>query len=429
MSEDCLTLNIWTPAKPGESAALPVYVYIHGGAYAIGSGSSAMYDGASFAGHGIVAVTINYRLNALGFLAGRTTFDKYGTTGNWGHLDQILALEWIRDNIAAFGGDPDNVTIGGESAGSYSVSALILSPLAKGLFRGAIMESGTILGAAAASYYPKCDLARSIEQGRMLSSVFQADDDAEGLARLRQVDATVLAQLTQFSWDQTSLAPFALMPVFDGKVIPENPYKALKEGTFNKVGLLWGFNGDEGSIFVPETTTEPTYAMLTAINCGYDKVRTVLDRFPVDADNPAFRRTRRLLAYTAFIAGMKTFGDAAAAQGMDVYAYNFTYVSPENAAARLGAKHAAELPYVFNNLSVGGLKRPEQQALADEMHLRWVNFIKTGNPNQGMQLPTNIQWPKYNPQNAKVMRFDTSVNVGTLPDIEDMEFITELLHK
>jgi para-nitrobenzyl esterase len=427
VSEDCLTLNIWTPAEAGAGAALPVYVYIHGGAYAIGSGSSALYDGTSFAGHGIVAVTVNYRLNALGFLAGRTTYDMYGTTGNWGHLDQILALEWVRDNIAAFGGDPGNVTVGGESAGSYSVSALILSPAAEGLFHGAIMESGTILGAAATSYYAKCDLARSIEQGRMLSSVFHADDDAEGLARLRRVDASVLARLAEFRWDQTSLAPFALMPVFDGKVIPANPYKALKEGAFNKVRLLWGFNGDEGSMFVPETASEPTYALLAAINCGYDKAQAVLDRFPVDAEHPAFLRIRRLLAYTGFTAGMKTFGDAAAARGMDVYAYNFNYVSPENAAVGLGAKHAAELPYVFNNLQVEGLKRPEQQATADEMHLRWVNFITTGNPNQGVQLPTNIQWPKYTPQNSAVMRFDTAVSVGTLPDKEDMEFMERVL--
>ncbi|MDR1685568.1 MAG: carboxylesterase family protein [Desulfovibrio sp.] len=427
MSEDCLTLNIWTPAEAGESDRLPVYVYIHGGAYALGTGSDAMYDAASFARQGIVAVTINYRLNAMGFLAGRATFDKYGTTGNWGHLDQIMALEWLRDNVAAFGGDPGKVTVGGESAGSYSVSALILSPLAKGLFHGAIMESGTILGAAATSYYAKCDLARSIELGKMLSSVFHADDNAEGLAGLRQADATVLAQLAQFRWDQTSLAPFPLMPVFDGKVIPENPYKALKDGTFNKVRVLWGFNRDEGSIFVPETTSEPTYAMLAAINCGNDNARAVLARFPVDADHPAFRRVRRLLAYTGFTAGMKTFADAAVAQGLDVYAYNFNYVSPKDAAGGLGARHAAELPYVFNNLHVEGLKEPEQQALADEMHLRWGNFIKTGDPNQGVKLPTNIQWPKYNSQNSDVMRFDTSVTVGTLPDKEDMEFMERLL--
>ncbi|MBR1672481.1 MAG: carboxylesterase family protein, partial [Fretibacterium sp.] len=144
----CLTLNVWAPAgaKPGDG--LPVYVFIHGGAYAQGSGSVLTYHSKSLARDGIVAVTINYRLNAQGFLATRATLEKYGTTGNWGHLDQIEALKWVRANIASFGGDPAKVTIGGESAGSFSVSTMILSPLAKGLFRAAIMESGTILGAA-----------------------------------------------------------------------------------------------------------------------------------------------------------------------------------------------------------------------------------------------------------------------------------------
>jgi para-nitrobenzyl esterase len=426
MSEDCLTLNIWAPANSGKNAKLPVYVFIHGGGYAVGSGSEALFGGASFARQGIMAVNLNYRLNAMGFFASQTTFDRYGTTGNWGHLDQIMALEWIRDNIAAFGGDPDNVTIGGESAGSFSVSALILSPLARGLFHGAIMESGTILGAATSSYYAKCDLERSIEVGRMLSSVFHAKDDAEGLAELRRVDAGVLARLTEFSLDNTHLVPFFLIPVFDGKMMPKDPRKALRDGDFNKVRLLWGFNADEGSIFLPASTTESSYAVLATIAYGSDKARAVLERFPVDADNPAFQRARQLLGYTYFSVDMKAFGDAMAGQEVDVYAYLFAYVSPENAAAGIGASHGMVLPYFFDNLPIRGLEGPEHRALADEMHMRWVNFIKTGNPNQNAGQPAKTVWPKYDPQSPKVMRFDTPVTVEPLPHKEDMEFLKSL---
>ena len=201
MSEDCLTLNVWTPAAPGSDEKLPVYVFIHGGAFAIGSGAEPTYDGTNFAKRGIVTITINYRLNALGFYATQETYDRYGTTGNWGYLDQIKALEWIRDNVSAFGGDPKRVTIGGESAGSYAVSALILSPLAEGLFQGAIMESGTNLQIAGNAYYSKADLQRSIEVCNMMSSTFGAKDDAEGLAKLRTVDADAFAQMCPLDID------------------------------------------------------------------------------------------------------------------------------------------------------------------------------------------------------------------------------------
>lgn len=194
MREDCLTLNVWTPALPktGETGEkLPVYVYIHGGAYAQGSGSDPLYDGTAFAKRGIVAVTINYRLNVLGFFASKETLSRYGTTGNWGHLDQIEALKWIRENAASFGGDPDRVTIGGESAGSYSVSALMLSPLAEGLFQGAILESGTILALGGSSFYSKGSPERSAEVFRMMSWLFEARDDADGLAKMRAADADI----------------------------------------------------------------------------------------------------------------------------------------------------------------------------------------------------------------------------------------------
>lgn len=425
MSEDCLSLNIWTPAKPGDNAKLPVYVFIHGGAYAVGSGADAKYDGTSFAKHGIVAVTINYRVNALGFFASQTTYNQYGTTGNWGHLDQIKALEWIRDNIAAFGGDPDNVTIGGESAGSYSVSALILSPLAQGLFHGAILESGTILGASANTYYAKCDLQRSIEVCGMLAKMFGADDNVAGLAKLREADAHVLAQASEFQADLTKLLAFFLMPAYDGTVLPLDPYKALREGAFNKVRLLWGFNSDEGSMFVPADTNEHEYALMTTMVYG-GKAQTVLNRFPVTAETPALERARQLKAYSIFTVGMKIYGDALAKSGLNVYAYNFNHAIPQTEAADLGAMHALELPFVFNNLKTWKIDSAENTALAEEMHLRWINFIKNGDPNKGEELPTSIAWPKYDADKPQVLRFGNKLSVEILPDRENLEFLEEV---
>ena len=427
MSEDCLTLNVWTPATPGSGDKLPVYVFIHGGAFSQGSGAEPMYDGTNFAKRGIVTITINYRLNALGFLATQETYDKYGTTGNWGYLDQVKALEWIRDNVSAFGGDPSRVTIGGESAGSYAVSALIMSPLAKGLFQGAIMESGSNLQVAGNSYYAKAGLKRSIEVCNMLSTIFGATDDAAGLAKLRTVDANALAQMCPLEINFIKTPAFFMLPVYDGKMNPKNPLDTLKAGDFNKVRLLFGYNADEGSLFIQEGVTEPQYKALANRTCGYDRAKDVLARFPVDAQNSPTQRARQILAYGMFSTGMKVMGDALARAGLDVYAYHFDFVSEANKANGMGATHAAELPYVFDNLEAEGLSGAEHEALADEMHTRWANFIKNGNPNVGDPAPSSTLWPKYDANDPRMIFFDRAVTSGPMPGKEDLVFMQELL--
>jgi para-nitrobenzyl esterase len=258
-SEDCLMLNIWTPSEPKKDGKLPVYVFIHGGGYASWTGNDKTFDGTSFAQNGVVAVTINYKLSTLGFFASNETYKQYGTTGNWGILDQIKALEWVRDNIEDFGGDPAQVTIGGESAGSWSVSALILSQLAEGLFRGAIMESGTILSIQSLTS-SRGDLQKSIEVSQALADIFGASDTAAGLKLLHQTDPYVLNYLSPFIPDQTAAkSPFFMAPVFDDTVLPKDPVVALREGNFNRVNLLIGFNHDEGTLFIPPTTDNSFY--------------------------------------------------------------------------------------------------------------------------------------------------------------------------
>ncbi|MDR2055375.1 MAG: carboxylesterase family protein [Desulfovibrio sp.] len=424
-SEDCLKLNVWTPAKPGEAAGLPVYVFIHGGGFSSGSGSSPMYDGTSFAKKGVVAVTVNYRLGALGFFASRETLKRYGTTGNWGLLDQIKALEWVRDNIAAFGGDRGKVTIGGESAGSFSVSALATSPLANGLFRGVIMESGSVLSLPELSYHARGDLEKSIRASRVLADIFEADDSADGLAKMRRADPEVLAYLGFFAADQTA-TPFFLTPAFDGKVLPKSRPDAASAGKLAGVNFLLGFNNDEGSLFIPGNADDGGCKALVARVFGGQKALQVFDRLKVDARNTRLQRTRQAAAYGIFSAGMKRFADIAADAGSNVYMYKFKYVSPGNKKSGLGAAHASELPFVFNNLATMGLSGPEAEELAGETHRRWVNFIKTGDPNLGEATPSGVTWPKYDSRETNVLYLDKKIVSGALEDKENIDFMADL---
>jgi para-nitrobenzyl esterase len=472
MSEDCLSLNIWTPSEAVEinnidatfdseewnntdgtsnlasnnddattsnsmnnydesitptnknNGKLPVYVWIHGGGFGVGTGANPKFDGTKFAEDGVILITINYRLNAHGFFANQETYDQYGTTGNWGILDQIEALKWIKQNVSAFGGDPNKVTVGGESAGSHSTSALIQSPLAKGLFARAILESGTILGIPANRQYNRGNLERSIELGHVLAYTFGAGEDAAGLKKLREADAGVLAQLTEFNTDFTETPAFMMVPVFDGHVMAKNPYKALKSGDYNDVDLLWGFNGNEGSMFIPEGQTNSRYEMLVSKMFGYDNARTVLDRFPIDGRNDATKRSRQILGYGMFSAVMKPYGDALSSNGGNVYAYYFNYAGKDNIKKGLGARHASEINYAFGTLPKNATE--EEHVLSDEIHTRWVNFIKTGNPNGG-ELSGEIQWPKYNAKDNQMLTFDTELSVGKMPNLNDMIFMEDIM--
>lgn len=430
MSEDCLTLNVWAPESARPGSKLPVYMFIYGGAYTAGASSIPLYDGANFAKSGVVFVSLNYRLNALGFLASRETLKQYGTTGNWGHLDQIKALEWIRDNIAAFGGDPDNVTIGGESAGSFSCSALVLSPLARGLFHKAILESGTILSVPSSNTYGRGDLERSINQSLRLGESFGVkSDDAEGLAAFRAADAATMAQMCLFNVDFINIMAYFFMPVFDGRVLPENPRLALEKGEFNQVGLLFGFNKDEGSIFIPRPVAESQYQALATYMYGSDLAGEYLAAFPVDAENTPQERARELISLAFFQAEMKTLADALVKHGRrDVYGYYFSYALPEAMKNGLGARHGAEMAYAFKNLAAGGLSdpTPDQQKLAEEVHTRWVNFIKNGDPNKGTATPSKVAWPRYEPESGAMLRLDTEVKAEPMPGRPEIEFVQTL---
>jgi para-nitrobenzyl esterase len=426
-SEGGLVLNIWTPSAPKSSDKLPVYVFIHGGGYGTGTGSQNNFDGTSFAQNGVVSITINYRLSTLGFFASQETYNQYGTTGNWGLLDQIKALEWVRDNIADFGGDPDQVTIGGESAGSWSVSALILSPLAKGLFRSAIMESGTIL--AMRSFLPaRGNLEKAIEASQAFADIFGASDTAEGLNQLRQVDADILNYLSPFALDLTLQAQaFSYVPIFDGYVLPKDPVAALKEGNYNKVNLLVGFNHDEGALFAPATANSSDYKTLAARMIGKEW-RTFVDHFPIDENNTAAQRAQQLIAYAWFNSGTKVLLDTYSPHNK-VFMYNYNFIAPgDPVAALLGAYHTGEMTYAFNTLATKKLSGPENEKMAKEIHTRWINFITNGDPNVGITPPTATQWPQYDPAKTDVIFFDKEITTGPLPDKENLDFTAKLFY-
>ncbi|MDR2349307.1 MAG: carboxylesterase family protein [Deltaproteobacteria bacterium] len=435
ISEDSLTLNVWAPADAEPGDGLPAYVYVHGGGFSKGSSSqpkygrlafgknkSPFYDGGPFAKAGVILVTFNYRLGILGFFSSRETLARHGTTGNWGLSDQIRALEWVRDNIEAFGGNPDDVTVGGESAGGMSVSSLVVSPLAKGLFKKAIVESGTVLSL---SQVPVCrgHLDRAVALGGTILSLFDLKDDAGGLEGLRRVDAEVLAKISALDFDFTRVCPFALMPVRDGRIIPGDPIGTLEKGEQNAVSLLVGANRDEGSLFVPKKAAPEGLAGAEAAFLGLEALE-IFRKLPLFKDKglSRFEKTRAAVAYSVFTAGTKRFADLHARLA-PTYVYRFDYVSTPAKFMGLGAHHGGELPMVFHNLpsfpfSLGfGAGK-----LARVMFAAWISFIKTGDPNPPGADP---RWPLYDPKAPRVMVFDKISRVAPYPDAEALDKMSD----
>lgn len=411
--EDCLYLNIWAPEK-GEK--LPVYVFIHGGAYVSGSPSDPLYDGTAFAKDGIIQVNVTYRMNALGFMASEELEEEYGSSGNMGTLDQIAALEWVQENIAAFGGDPQNVTIGGESAGAFSVSNLIESPLAEGLFKRAIMESGNLLGQSI--IMPLATGEK--EQAYDLGERFMEEVGASTLKDLRSMDAQEIAEASLFSMNVIEPYPYCFWPIFDGKVIPKDPYTAAIKGNINDVDILAGFNTDEGEGFVPEGVTEQQYIDYVRSIFG-EKADAVLERFPVDAEHTPTDRARNIFK-TGLRVGMEIFADALSSRGKNVYYYNYDYIPQSMAEKGQGAIHALELRFVFQQPPDDS---QESKKMADSIHTRWANFIKTGNPNKGEDV--DVEWLKYTPEEKETLILDKDTRMAELPEREDEAFFRELL--
>lgn len=366
-SEDCLSLNVWAPA--GAGAQVPVMVWIHGGAFTRGSGAVASYDGGSLARKGVVVVTINYRLGALGFLAHPelTAESKEHASGNYAILDQIQALRWVQENIRAFGGDPRTVTIFGESAGSWAVNALVASPLAKGLFHRAIGESG-------AWFVPMRTLREAEEGGTAFAKRVQAGS----LAALRALPAEQIVK------EQGAVRAETIV---DGYTFPEEIRKLFAEGKQNDVPLIAGSNANEMS-----TLTDPSMVPKTAD--GYRKMLAFVAPkykaeieavYPAATDAEAGRSYLEALRDFTFSLQMRNWVRASASGKSKAWLYWFSHVPPHRNSQYFGAYHAGEIIYVFDNLGVkpDGPWQDADRAVARDMSGYWVNFAKTGDPNGG----------------------------------------------
>jgi para-nitrobenzyl esterase len=403
MSEDCLYLNVWTPAlSPGP---FPVLVWIHGGGFQGGSGSHPSCHGEEFAKHGVVVVTFNYRVGVLGFLAhpdltkesaARAPFGRQAS-GNYGLLDQVAALEWVKRNIASFGGDPAKVTIAGESAGAYSVSALTASPMARGLFRGAIAESGGFL-------LPKRDAMRSHAASEKIGVDFARSLGAEHIASLRAMPPEKLIQALSHIPD-----PYLFQPGIDGAVLEEPVYTTYMKGQQAKVPILIGSNTDEGAFLIPPN--RPSIAEFRArLEQTYgENSGLVKYAYPTDTPADLVRSELNLYADDGFNYPMWKWANLQSESGLPVYRYVFsrTVGHDPNLVFRgiprreIGAFHGDEVAYVFGNLdmapvSLDGTSRKGRYeeadyALSKAMLTYWANFVKAGNPNAADEAP----WPRY----------------------------------
>ncbi|SKA38684.1 para-nitrobenzyl esterase [Marinactinospora thermotolerans DSM 45154] len=386
--EDCLHLNVWTPQPGPGNGGLPVMVWIHGGAFRNGAGTLPVYDGARLAAEGVVCVTLNYRLGPEGFLL------LPDGTANLGLLDQIAALEWVRDNIALFGGDPDNVTVFGESAGAISIAALMTMPRARGLFRRAITQSG-----AGHHSHPE-EIARRITE--RLASLAGVPATTEALAaaepeRLIAADTALRAEMARAAdaaeWGESTGGGTSVLPVVDGSTLPARPVDAIAAGAGREIDLITGTNSDEFRLFlVPSGMAERlTPPMVEAVAGAYGldpaAVAVYAEERPGATPGDLFAA---LLTDQGYRLPAIRLAEARASRDAGTYVYEFTRATPVLGGA-LGACHTAEIGFVFGNLADPILGENPPEELSARMRALWTSFARTGRPQAG-GVP---EWPVY----------------------------------
>ncbi len=407
--EDCLSLNVWTPALE-ENPGLPVMVWIHGGGFNFGSSAQAEYDGRHLAGLGIVVVTINYRLGPLGFLAHPLLAGESaeGVSGNYGLLDQIEALRWVRRNIHAFGGDPLQVTITGQSAGARSVSLLAISPLAKGLFRGAIAQSGgPIIGSEYLDPVFDGDMESVARMGRTLGTRLECDQAGNELTCLR---ARTAQRIVAAADCRTGLFEDGLFfaPVFDGQVLPLDPVAAFRDDATLLVPMILGSTGNEGTVYLRGEAglTVAKYKSLLKSRFG-PEADAALVVFPALSDEDVHGAIDRLITVAVNAQPARFMARAAENAGSRAYLYRFTRRPDTAKANELGAFHGVELAYLFGLTDEADGYTAQDRELSARMMAYWVNFIKTGDPNG----PGLVHWPRYRADADESLAFGDDIHV------------------
>ena len=423
-AEDCLYTNVWRPAEQaGEK--LPVMVWFYGGGFVNGGSSPAVYDGSAFAEEGVILVSFNYRLGRFGFFAhpALTRENPEGLHGNYAYMDQIAALKWVQRNIAAFGGDPDNVTIFGESAGGGSVLTMMTSPLAKGLFQKAIIESG---GGRAGLFSPRY-LNRPNDDGnpsaeevglRFAESVGIKGEDAAALDALRQLPAdAVVAGLNM----ATMGTPTYAGPMIDGKVVVGTPAAAYAAGRGAEVPLIMGANSQDFGFPRGRTIDE----LIAPFGEDREKARAIYD--PNDT-GAVFQVGAKISADQMMVEPARDMVRLMSSLEKPAYEYRFSYVAMSLREKWKGAPHATEIPFVFNTVQAryGKELTPADAAIALVMNNYWVNFAKRGDPN-GEGLP---EWPRYSAEKDILLDFATDGPIA-VPDPwkERLDLVEALAHR
>jgi len=438
-SEDCLYLNVWTPAK-SSSETLPVMFWIHGGAYVMGRGSAPLYDGKKLAEHGVIVVSINYRLGALGFLAlpQLTEESGHGSSGNYGLLDQQAAMRWVQSNISAFGGDPERVTIFGESAGAMSVCAQMTSPLSKGLFRQVVSESSLFIDRGLLMHATR-PLAEAEGIGERFAADVGCGDAPDVLAAMRAKPVGELISESLLTEPGLFIADVLFMPVVDGWVLLEEPGKVFAQGKQHAAPLLIGSNSEEGNLFAfairstLKTMPVAEYERKTGQYFGPDADQ-VMALYPVEKQADVKGALSRVFTNFAFTAVARWTARRQVAIGQKAFLYQFDK-TPLPPLGLLGPCHSAEIPFVFGTLVKGAshngarqalqslvfhaFERPLEEALvltfaqtdlelSAQMMDYWTDFAISGDPNGS---GAKVRWPAYEPAGDRNIELGKSVTV------------------
>lgn len=401
-AEDCLYINVWRPANvDADAAPLPVMVWIYGGGFVNGGSSPSVYDGSQFAKQGVVMVSFNYRLGRFGFFAHPALTHSIGESeplGNYGYMDQIAALQWVKRNIRAFGGDPNGVTLFGESAGGASVLALMTSPLTKGLFNKAIIQSGGGRGAL----MPMRELHDDTPHLASAESVGVAfaraagirGNDAAALTKLRALPAESIVDGMNMSsmFNDTYVGG----PIRDGKIVTDVPNAVIERGEQWKVPVMIG--ATSADIGIPQGKNRS--ALFATFGALSGRAKAVYDR----SGKTSFDEiSRQVASDRLMVEPARLIARLVSAQGLPAYEYRFSYVAQSMRREVPGAPHASELPYVFDTVQVryGKKTTPDDEATAKAVLSYWVAFAKTGEPKAG-HLP---DWPMYTKENDALLDF------------------------